>query len=649
MTALFDRHGSVVRLGTELGRGGEGAVYELPGQPDLVAKRYHEIPHAAKQAKLRLMAEHIDSPLREYAAWPEDTLHLGANGPVVGFTMQRIEQRLPIHMLYSPAQRRESFPTVRYDFLVHVARNIAAAFATLHAHGHVLGDVNQGNVLVGEDGRAILIDCDSFQIQVGDALHRCEVGVAHFTPPELQSIPSFEDVTRSTDHDGFGLALLVFHLLMGGRHPYSGVPLSAEVGESLEADIRDHRYAFARDAAARRTSAPPKSVPIDSLSPDIVALFEQAFTEAGANGRPSATQWVTALDAMRATLRNCDARPAHVFAGHLEACPWCALERRKVHLFGDAPTRAAVLPATEDSALSRLDVDAMEASVARLGLPEPLALPSLPDLPAVQSSDLASREVRPQDFGVFLGAVLAVAWAVATESGRTAIPLALAFTFMLLSRFSSAGNTGSADYVYYKRQYDRALFDAHNKMVALNRQIGGAELAAWRAARGELMAFNARERALVSDHQALQLFADARGYLATQRIDRLSDPRITPGRVQLLAEYGVVTAADVERTNLSKLGALTADTRTALLEWKQRLVEQFRHRRDAPTDPKQIAEQRQRRERRALLEGEVSATHQRLMQLPKREPLTEAQQREWEKLKGALVLRYENCRTALNQ
>ena len=138
---LSSANGAPVHLGRELGRGGEGTVFDIVDQPTLVAKRYYELPHAAKQRKLRLMAKHIDSPLREYAAWPEATLH-DETGAVIGFTMQRIEGRLPIHMLYSPAQRRESFPQARFDFLVFVARNIAAAFATLHEHGHVLGDVN---------------------------------------------------------------------------------------------------------------------------------------------------------------------------------------------------------------------------------------------------------------------------------------------------------------------------------------------------------------------------------------------------------------------------------------------------------------------------------------------------------------------------
>ena len=172
MRSLRDAQGRPFVVGRELGRGGEGSVFDVPGAPAKVAKLYHEIPDGAKQDKLKLMAAGIDDRLRRYAAWPEATLHRDTDGAVVGFTMQRIERRWPIHMLYSPAQRREQFPKARWDFLLFVARNTAAAFDTLHDHGHVLGDVNQGNVLVGEDSQVMLIDCDSFQIRFGDALRQ---------------------------------------------------------------------------------------------------------------------------------------------------------------------------------------------------------------------------------------------------------------------------------------------------------------------------------------------------------------------------------------------------------------------------------------------------------------------------------------------
>ena len=223
--------GHLVQLGHELGKGGEGSVYEVLTNPQQAAKLYnhHHIPDARKQAKLRFMVANADDQLLSYAAWPQETLHEHQNGPVIGFLMTKVTGRSPIHMLYSPAHRRQDYPTAAWDFLLFTARNTAAAFETLHRHGHVLGDVNQGNVMVGSDSKVVLIDCDSFQINTKSETYGCEVGVSHFTPPELQSLPSFNGVKRSFNHDNFGLALLVFHILFGGRHPYSGVPLEGDL------------------------------------------------------------------------------------------------------------------------------------------------------------------------------------------------------------------------------------------------------------------------------------------------------------------------------------------------------------------------------------------------------------------------------------
>jgi DNA-binding helix-hairpin-helix protein with protein kinase domain len=330
--------GQTIEIGRELGKGGEGAVYELPASHHLVAKLYNDRhqPDAPKQAKLRFMAATADKELLNYAAWPQDTLHTTLNGPVIGFLMPKISGRLPIHMLYSPAHRKQEYPHVAWDFLVFVARNIAAAFDAIHRHGHVLGDVNQNNVLVGADSKVVLIDTDSFQVDAHGTAHLCKVGVAHFTPPELQGIASFDRVPRTSNHDNFGLALLIFHLLFGGRHPYSGVPLRTDIGEALEKDIQAFRYAYALDGGQRGIQPPPNSIPVTIISDPIQALFTFAFTENGAKtGRPSAQQWVTALDDLRGRLQRCTATPMHIYPNYLARCPWCTLEAQGVVYFLD--------------------------------------------------------------------------------------------------------------------------------------------------------------------------------------------------------------------------------------------------------------------------------------------------------------------------
>lgn len=329
--------GKTIEIGRELGKGGEGSVYEVPTNHHWVAKLYnaHHQPDAPKQAKLRFMAATADEELLSYAAWPQEALHKIPNGPIVGFLMPKISGRAPIHMLYSPAHRRQDYPNKAWDFLLFAARNTAAAFAAIHHHGHVLGDVNQGNVLVGGDSKVVLIDSDSFQINANGTTHLCKVGVAHFTPPELQGAATFDRVPRTSNHDNFGLALLIFHLLFGGRHPYSGVPLRTDAGEALEKDIQAFRYAYAPDGQRRGFNPPPKSIPISIVPDPIQAMFTLAFTENGVKSRPTAQQWVTALDDLRGQSKRCAMTPMHVYPGHINRCPWCVLEDHGVIYFLD--------------------------------------------------------------------------------------------------------------------------------------------------------------------------------------------------------------------------------------------------------------------------------------------------------------------------
>lgn len=340
-TILVTSKGVATPIGHELGRGGEGTVYEVPSLNSQVAKLYNHshLPDLKKQAKLSFMCSAVDQELLDYVAWPLETLHPTKGGPVVGFLMPKVTGRDPVHMVYSPAHRKQDRPKVAWDFLLYVARNTAAAFEALHSHGHVLGDVNQGNVMVGNDSKVILIDSDSFQINAKGSQHFCEVGVAHFTPPELQGLSSFKGFTRTANHDNFGLALLIYHLLYGGRHPFSGVPQRKGVGESLEGDIKAYRFAYAKDAQSRGIAPPPLSIPLNLVPDSVASMFEVAFTEKGSSGlRPTAHQWKSVLDGIRSRLKKCSVSPMHVFSDHLGSCPWCALEKQAVYYFVDLGT-----------------------------------------------------------------------------------------------------------------------------------------------------------------------------------------------------------------------------------------------------------------------------------------------------------------------
>ena len=115
---IYDQTGRQFSLGPQLGRGGEGVVFELPSDSSIVAKVYHKPPDATKAEKLKCMARLSNPDLLKVAAWPVGTLHAHPGGPLVGLVMPRIAGFREVHTLYGPAHRNELFPDADWAFLV---------------------------------------------------------------------------------------------------------------------------------------------------------------------------------------------------------------------------------------------------------------------------------------------------------------------------------------------------------------------------------------------------------------------------------------------------------------------------------------------------------------------------------------------------
>lgn len=317
-TRLRDHLGNEVAIPAKpFATGGEGAVFDVVGRPDLVAKLYSKPQSKERCDKLRAMAKAWNTDLQKIAAWPTATLNNSNPAVVVGILMPRIINHKEIHNLYSVAQRKKDFPDVDWGFLLHTARNCAIAFESIHSHGHVVGDVNQKNVMVSKKGIVALVDCDSFQVKEGNRIFRCGVGVPEYTPPELHG-RKFTDIDRDANHDTFGLAVMVFHLLMMGRHPFSGVP-QVNVEIPIEKAIQDGLYAYARNAS--KLKPPPHVPPLAMLNAPIRDLFERAF---GSYHRPTASEWRHVLDASVNGLQRCKNDPKHSYPTG-NSCPWCQL------------------------------------------------------------------------------------------------------------------------------------------------------------------------------------------------------------------------------------------------------------------------------------------------------------------------------------
>lgn len=532
--------GKTIQIGRELGKGNEGSVYEVPANHHWVAKLYnaHNQPDAPKQAKLRFMATIADAELLSYAAWPEETLHKTANGPVVGFLMSKVTGRAELHEIYSPAHRRQDYPNVGWDFLMHVARNTAAAFAALHRLDYLVGDVNQKNVLFGRDSKVVLVDCDSYQINAKDTPYLCKVGTREFTPPELQGAQSFSQVIRTENHDNFGLALLIFHLLFGGRHPYSGVPLRADAGEALEKDIQTFRYAYAPDGPRRGFNPPPNSIPISIVPDPVQAMFTLAFTENGAKGsRPTAQQWVTALDGLRGQLKRCATTSMHVYPGQLSRCPWCAFEDQGITYFVDV--RVGITP----TGITGFILAQVWAAIAAVQSPTAIPLPNIATI-VVTPTPLPAGAERWSWQNLISGGAERKAERAKRQAARDAAREEYSLIVAQVWRENSSE-------AFAKKKQDLARL------------------------RDEYQQLSEREKAEIANLHATAEARQKHKFLERHFLDTAAISGVGPAKKAALRSFGIETAADVTWNKVISVKGFGEVLTRAVVDWRKACERQF--------------------------------------------------------------------------
>jgi DNA-binding helix-hairpin-helix protein with protein kinase domain len=252
--------------------------------------------------------------------------------------MLKMPGRSPAHQLYSPNGRKAAFPKATFPMLVRTTSNIARAIDSVHSKGCIIGDINHSGVLVADDATVVLIDTDSFQFSNGGLLYKCKVGVPEFTPPELQGKNLSSSVIRTTNHDNFGLATLIFCTLMMGRHPFAG----RYIGQGdmpMDRAITEYRFAYSSRRGSTLMEAPPNVPTLADLPLSLADAFERAFGPGGSGGpRVSASEWATLLDKAEGEIIPCRSSAAHHYFRSAQICPWCRMERAYPGFQAFAPT-----------------------------------------------------------------------------------------------------------------------------------------------------------------------------------------------------------------------------------------------------------------------------------------------------------------------
>ena len=533
--------------------------------------------------KLALMVKHPSPEVQALAAWPTETIAERPGGPVVGFVMPVAKGR-EAHFVYGVKDRKVHFPKADWRFLIRAASNMARAFAVVHRHGYVIGDVNHSSVMIAPDATVKLIDCDSWQITLEGQSFRNLVGEALHTAPELQG-KNLSSVSRSVNHDLFGLAVLVFELLFMGRHPFMG-RYSGKGDPGLEDNIREFRFAYGSGATGRQMSPPPGSLPLESVSAKLASLFEAAFSPDGVRSRPPASAWITTLDALFGALAKCPQNDAHYFWKEDKGCPWCKIEALTgVTLFN--PVFTAVPNATGgiDLALVWRSIEAVQPP----GSPPP-PTPVLAQI--APERDIVRKAERRR--WILLGGFLAIAfasvalvtaglsgWVLWTVLGGAIVTLSTANGQVEAERKRWAALVGVA-----QTQAKAAQSRWHSEAGDGRFQQKLHELQQCRVSYQDLP--RGRQQKLqhlqdtIRDRQ-LHAFLD-RHLIASAKI-----PGIGPARSATLRSYGIESAADIKTNAIMNVPGFGPSYTSKLSYWLQTLESQFRFNPSKGVDPADVA------------------------------------------------------------
>lgn len=294
--------GRVYKAGPLVAQAGEGSVYRVDGDTSVLLKVLTRPPSQRAVEKLHTLAAVRPKPA--HTAVPVEVVTDPATATPVGFVQPYFVRAVPLTRVFDTHGRTALKLPDDLAFRVKLCRLLAEAFTRVHAAGLVVGDVSDGNFLLGLDrlGRAWVvyaIDCNSFQVTVrtrrGNQFFPSGVATAEYAAPEVQPT-DWATSLRSVYSDSFGFAVLAWKVLFNGSHPFAVVtPRSMDVppvGDRIER----RQFPFCPGTPLPPAWTAPDLRPSLAVLPqDVRELFFRSFSAADPRDRPSVDAWGDAL------------------------------------------------------------------------------------------------------------------------------------------------------------------------------------------------------------------------------------------------------------------------------------------------------------------------------------------------------------------
>jgi hypothetical protein len=279
-------------------QGGQASVYQKNG---IAYKVYSDPKDTIPEAKFNELSRICDS----HVVKPQDLL-LGASSAVpIGYTMAYLPESYVLCQLFTRAFRDRN--NVEHEAMRKLVAELQEHVESVHAAGALIVDLNELNILVAKDFRALhLIDVDSYQT----ASFKAEVIM-----PSVRDW-SVKPAQFSALSDWFSFAVLACQMYVG-MHPYRGKHEASNgvpPDQRLEHRMRQHISIF--DATV--------SVPKACYPFDVIPVHQRAWLKAvlqqGKRGAPPPPNGEAPVVIVTAQA------PAQTFGGTLSVAKICVCE-----------------------------------------------------------------------------------------------------------------------------------------------------------------------------------------------------------------------------------------------------------------------------------------------------------------------------------
>ena len=316
-------HGNRYRLGREIGRGGQGAVFAVEGERMAVKLLRDRSPRARERLRDQLaMVGRL--PLEGLAvARPIEQLR----PPHVGYVMELFTGMAPLGSLLRPPKGTKGIAEWYFEGgglrrRLRLLARVAEVVAGLHGRGLVYVDLSPHNVFVSEHANACevrLIDTDNLRTATA-------AGRPLYTPgygaPEVVRGTG----VQNTLGDAHAFAVLAFETLALVH------PLLGDAVQDGEPEMEERAFAGRLpwiDAAGDDSNRSSDGIPRDIvLSPRLREDFSQTFGPglSDPDERPGLARWGEHLHRAADRTVTCPECAGSYFYDR-NACPWCDASR----------------------------------------------------------------------------------------------------------------------------------------------------------------------------------------------------------------------------------------------------------------------------------------------------------------------------------